>query len=88
MAGEAKGFPAPGSVKVAPGTEGAQAAYPWYMQFGPEDDDRFWFYNAMHFPEPMCLFDMITAEAAYIALAARPGIRASQSRNYVDRDQS
>lgn len=70
MAGEAKGFPAPGSVKVAPGTEGAQAAYPWYMQFGPEDDDRFWFYNAMHFPEPMCLFDMITAEAAYIALGA------------------
>ncbi len=70
MAGEAKGFPAPGSVKVAPGTESAQAAYPWYMQFGPEDDDRFWFYNAMHFPEPMCLFDMITAEAAYIALGA------------------
>lgn len=70
MAGEAKGFPAPGSVKVAPGTEGAQSAYPWYMQFGPEDDDRFWFYNAMHFPEPMCLFDMITAEAAYIALGA------------------
>ncbi len=70
MAGEAKGFPAPGSVRVAPGTEGAQAAYPWYMQFGPEDDDRFWFYNAMHFPEPMCLFDMITAEAAYIALGA------------------
>lgn len=70
MAGEAKGFPAPGSVKVAPGTEGAQSAYPWYMQFGPEDDERFWFYNAMHFPEPMCLFDMITAEAAYIALGA------------------
>lgn len=70
MAGEAKGFPAPGSVKVAPGTEGAQAAYPWYMQFGPEDDDRFWFYNAMHFPEPMCVFDMITAEAAYLALGA------------------
>ena len=70
MASEAKGFPLPSSVKVAPGTEGAQAAYPYYMQFEPGDDQRFWFYNSMHFPEPMTVFDMVTAEAAYIALGA------------------
>lgn len=70
MALEAKGFPLPSSVKVAPGTEGAQAAYPYYMQFEPGDDQRFWFYNSMHFPEPMTVFDMVTAEAAYIALGA------------------
>lgn len=70
MTQQARHFPLPSSVKVAPGTEGAQAAYPWYMQFSPEDDSRFWFYNSMHFPEPMCLFDMVTAEAAYIALGA------------------
>lgn len=70
MAQEAKRFPLPSSVRVAPGTENAQAAYPWYMQFEPEDDTRFWFYNSMHFPEPMCAFDMVTAEAAYIALGA------------------
>ena len=70
MAREAKGFPLPSSVKVAPGTEGAQAAYPYYMQFEPGDDQRFWFYNSMHFPEPMTVFDMVTAEAAYIALGA------------------
>jgi len=70
MAIEAKGFPLPSSVKVAPGTEGAQAAYPYYMQFEPADDQRFWFYNSMHFPEPMTVFDMVTAEAAYIALGA------------------
>src|SRR5690348_16359195 len=29
MASEAKGFPLPSSVKVAPGTEAAQAAYPY-----------------------------------------------------------
>ena len=52
------------------GTERAQAAYPYYMQFSKEDDERFWFYNSMHFPEPMCLFDTITAEAAYCALGA------------------
>jgi pyruvate,water dikinase len=40
------------------------------MQFGPEDDQRFWFYNSMHFPEPMYAFDSVTGEAAYCALGA------------------
>jgi len=70
MADAPKRFPLPGSMTVAPGTEAAQAAYPYYMQFEPEDDARFWFYNSMHFPEPMTVFDMITAEAAYCALGA------------------
>ena len=65
-----KGFPLPSSLAVVPGTERAQAAYPYYMQFSKEDDARFWFYNSMHFPEPMCAFDVITAEAAYCALGA------------------
>ena len=65
-----KGFPLPSSLKVVAGTEGAQAAYPYYMQFTKEDDQRFWFYNSMHFPEPMCVFDMVTAEAAYCALGS------------------
>lgn len=70
MAETPKRFPLPSSVAIAAGTEAAQAAYPYYMQFDPEDDARFWFYNAMHFPEPMTVFDMITAEAAYCALGA------------------
>ena len=70
MADEMRGFPLPSSLKIAPGTENAQAAYPWYMQFEPGDDARFWFNNSMHFPEPMCVFDMVTAEAAYMALGA------------------
>ena len=56
-----KSFPLPSDLKVVPGTEGAQAAYPYYTQFVPEDDQKFWFYNSMHFPEPMHHFDMITA---------------------------
>mgnify|MGYP000205025455 CR=1 FL=1 len=40
----------------------AQAAYPYYMQFAKDDDQRFWFYNSMHFPEPMCAFDSVTGE--------------------------
>jgi len=66
----AKGFPLPSSLQVVPGTEGAQVAYPYYMQFTKEDDARFWFYNSMHFPEPMSVFDMVTAEAAYCALGS------------------
>jgi pyruvate,water dikinase len=65
-----RGFPLPSSVKVVPGTEAAQAAYPYHIQFTQSDDQRFWFYNSMHFPEPMCAFDMVTAEAAYCALGA------------------
>lgn len=72
MSAQAKtrGFPLPSSVQVVPGTEAAQAAYPYHIQFTPADDGRFWFYNSMHFPEPMCAFDMVTAEAAYCALGA------------------
>ncbi|MFC4256560.1 PEP-utilizing protein mobile subunit [Altererythrobacter xixiisoli] len=70
MADAPKSFPLPSSVKVTTGTEAAQAAYPYYTQFKPEDDQRFWFYNSMHFPEPMHHFDMITAEAAYCALGS------------------
>jgi pyruvate, water dikinase len=64
------GFPLPSSLEVVPGTERAQAAYPYTVQFGAGDDQRFWFYNSMHFPEPMSCFDMVTAEAAYCALGA------------------
>lgn len=70
MTAAPKGFPLPSSIKVVPGTESAQAAYPYYTQFVPEDDGKFWFYNSMHFPEPMHHFDMITAEAAYVAMGA------------------
>src|SRR5882757_2326348 len=63
-------FPLPSSVKVISGTERAQAAYPYPIQFSKADDQKFWFYNSMHFPEPMSAFDMVTAEAAYCALGA------------------
>jgi hypothetical protein len=70
MTEAAAGFPLPSSLSVTPGTEAAPAAYLWYMQFEPGDDASFRFYNSMHFLEPMCAFDMVTAEGAYIALGA------------------
>src|ERR1700723_1883477 len=69
-ASQPREFPLPSSLKVIAGTEKAQAAYPYHIQFSKADDQKFWFYNSMHFPEPMSAFDMVTAEAAYCALGA------------------
>ena len=63
-------FPLPSDIGPVPGAENAKSMYPYYVQVGPEDDGRYWFYNAMHFPEPMPAFDTITAEAPYCALGA------------------
>lgn len=63
-------FPLPSEIADAPGAEGWESMYPYFTRFMPEDDNRFWFYNAMHFPEPMPPFDMLTAEVPYTALGA------------------
>ena len=53
-----------------PGAEGWRSMYPYFTRFQPEDDQRFWFYNSMHFPEPMPAFDTVTAEIPYSAIGA------------------
>lgn len=63
-------FPLPSQIEDVPGAENWRTMYPFYTHVQPEDDQRFWFYNAMHFPEPMPAFDAITAEVPYIALGA------------------
>lgn len=63
-------FPMPTEIAALPGAEDWGQMYPYYTRVQPEDDGRFWFYNSMHFPEPMSAFDMITAEAAYHAMGA------------------
>jgi pyruvate,water dikinase len=65
-----RSFPLPSQIADAPGAEGWQSMYPFYTRFQPADDDRFWFYNSMHFPEPMPAFDTITAEIPYTAIGA------------------
>lgn len=65
-----KAFPLPSEIRDLPGAEGWEEMYPYFTRFGPEDDNRFWFYNAMHFPEPMPPFDVLTAEVPYTSLGA------------------
>ena len=63
-------FPMPSSIGPVPGAENWQDMYAYFTRVHPDDDKRFWFYNSMHFSEPMAAFDMITAEAAYHAMGA------------------
>ena len=63
-------FPLPTEIGTVPGAENWADMYAYFTRVQPEDDGRFWFYNSMHFPEPMSAFDMITAEAAYHAMGA------------------
>jgi phosphohistidine swiveling domain-containing protein len=65
-----RSFPLPSQVADVPGAEGWREMYTYYTRFQPGDDKRFWFYNAMHFPEPMPAFDTITAEIPYSAIGA------------------
>ena len=63
-------FPLPSQIADVPGAEGWRSMYPYFTRFQPEDDNRFWFYNAMHFPEPIPVFDTITSEIPYTAIGA------------------
>ncbi|MFA9431155.1 PEP-utilizing enzyme [Egicoccus sp. AB-alg2] len=63
-------FPLPSEITDVPGAENWASMYPAFTRFRPGDDQRFWFYNSMHFPEPMPAFDAITAEVPYTAIGA------------------
>src|SRR6266581_7491189 len=65
-----RSFPLPSEIEAVPGAENWRSMYPYFTRFQPGDDNRFWFYNSMHFPEPMPAFDAITAEIPYTAIGA------------------
>jgi pyruvate, water dikinase len=63
-------FPLPSEIADVPGAEGWASMYPPFTRFQPQDDQKFWFYNATHFPEPLPAFDGISAEVAYTTIGA------------------
>jgi pyruvate, water dikinase len=65
-----RSFPLPSQIDPVPGAEGWEQMYPYFSRFQPEDDQRFWFYNSMHFPEVVPAFDGITSEIPYTAIGA------------------
>jgi pyruvate,water dikinase len=71
------GFQSPYDVPTPAGAEGWEEMYPYYLLFDParrdEEEKRFWFYNGMHFPEPMPAFDMITGGSCYQSIGLYQG---------------
>ena len=71
------GFQSPYDVPTPAGAEGWEEMYPYYLLFDParreQEESRFWFYNGMHFPEPMPAFDMITGGSCYQSIGLYQG---------------
>ena len=67
---EQNGFLLPSQIADVPGAENWRSMYQYFTRFQPDDDKRFWFYNSMHFPEPIPAFDSVTSEIPYQAIGA------------------
>jgi pyruvate,water dikinase len=67
-------FPSPYEIETPPGCEGWEEMYPYYALFDErrreEDEKRFWFWNSMHFPEPMPAFDVVAIDSPYQAIGS------------------
>ncbi len=69
-------FPNPHEAERIPGTEGWERMYPYHYQFSTDNPERkkyeenmFWFYDGLHYPEPMYPFDIIWDEAWFLSLS-------------------
>jgi pyruvate,water dikinase len=67
-------FPSPYSIEAVPHCEGWEEMYPYYAVFDEHrratDENRFWFWNSMHFPVPMPAFDVICIDSPYQAVGS------------------
>jgi pyruvate,water dikinase len=67
-------FPSPFSIEIPQGCEGWEEMYPYYARFDEHrretDENRFWFWNSMHFPVPMPAFDVICIDSPYQAVGS------------------
>jgi pyruvate,water dikinase len=71
---EVGSFPSPFSIETPPGCEGWEEMYPYYALFDERrrdlDENRFWFWNSMHFPLPMPAFDVHAIDSPYQAVGS------------------
>jgi pyruvate,water dikinase len=65
-------FPSPYEIATPPGCEGWEEMYPYHALFDERrrdtDEQRFWFWNSMHFPLPMPAFDIACADVPYMGI--------------------
>jgi pyruvate, water dikinase len=71
-------FPSPHEIhsQVIPETEGWEQMYPYHFQLATEDSEllnyenqAFWFYDSLHFPETLYPFDSIWLDAIHLGLS-------------------
>ncbi len=62
-----RSFRNPFDIETPPGAEGWESMYPSYLQFGEElrerDEQKLWFFDQMHNPEPLYPFDLMMPES-------------------------
>src|SRR3954453_2598104 len=63
-----QGFMSPFEVAAPEGVGGWESMYPYYALFRENEEQRGWFRDGMHFPEPMFPFDFVTADSPYLSL--------------------
>jgi pyruvate,water dikinase len=68
----AGGFPSPFAVTAPEGAEGWERLYPYYALFSEDrrafEESKFWFHDAMHYPEPVYPFDLLMPEDTWVIL--------------------
>jgi len=67
---DAARFPSPFELPTPVGAEGWERMYPYYATFSEDrrdmEDSRFWFFDSMHYPEPVYPFDLIFPEHTWV----------------------
>ena len=61
-------FMSPFAVAAPEGVGGWESMYPYYALFRENEEQRGWFRDGMHFPEPIFPFDFVTADSPYLSL--------------------
>lgn len=68
----AGGFQNPFEVETPAGAEGWERLYPYYAVFSEDrrstEEEKFWFHDSMHYPEPMYPFDLLMPENTWTVL--------------------
>jgi pyruvate,water dikinase len=72
MKQRSRAFQNPSHVDTPVGAEGWESMYPAYLLFGDEmrerDEQKLWFFDQMHNPEPLYPFDLIMPESWLVSL--------------------
>jgi pyruvate,water dikinase len=73
MKNEKRSFPSPFEVETPPGCEGWQEMYPYYFTFSEDrkelEEEKFWFFDSLHWPEPMTPFESMGPESCSLTLS-------------------